>query len=101
MLRRRGLPKDRRRWTGARFSTQTRTRRRRRVHRFRNEGADYFGKIDGKTTSVVKMRRSLWPHSGTMMALCFAPIVSVMYLKNAAPRARRVGPCAIAPDDES
>ncbi len=36
-----------------------------------------YGKIAGKTMSVVKMRRSLWPHSGTINALCFAPSESV------------------------
>ena len=61
----------------------------------------YFGKITGNTMSVVKMQRSLCPHSGTMIALCLAPSVSVTYLKNASPRARRVGPCAIAVGDES
>ena len=29
----------------------------------------YFGKITGNTTFVVKMQRSLWPHSGTMIAV--------------------------------
>src|SRR5687768_13601106 len=55
-----------------------------------------YGKITGSTTSVVYMQRALCPHSETMSALCLAPIVSVTYLKNASPRARRVGPCAIA-----
>lgn len=52
----------------------------------------HYGKIAGKTTSVVKMHRSLWPHSGTMIAVGFAPSISVMYLTKASPRARRVGP---------
>jgi hypothetical protein len=37
----------------------------------------YCGKITGSTIAVVKMQRSLWPHSGTMIALCFAPSVVV------------------------
>ena len=55
-----------------------------------------FGKITGNTRFVVYMQRSLWPHSDTMRIWCFAPSVSVTYLKYASPRARRVGPCAIA-----
>src|SRR4029453_12120036 len=61
----------------------------------------YFGKITGNTASVVYTHRSLWPHSETMIALCLAPSVSLTNLGNASPRARLVGPCAIAPHDES
>src|ERR1051325_1371047 len=61
----------------------------------------HFGKITGSTSAVVKTQRSLWPHSDTMIALCLAPSESFTYLKNASPRARRVGPCAIALGDES
>src|SRR5262245_23421704 len=64
-------------------------------------GLAYFGKITGNTTSVVKMQRSLCPHSETMIAVGFASIVSVMYFTNASPRARLFGPCAIAFGDES
>jgi len=38
----------------------------------------YCGKIAGNTILVVKMQRSLCPHSGTMIALGFAPSVWVM-----------------------
>src|SRR4051812_29834960 len=61
----------------------------------------HFGKITGSTLSVVYTQRSLCPHSGTMIALCFAPSASSTNLTKASPLARRVGPCAMAPHDES
>src|SRR6476661_9766095 len=67
----------------------------------KNYSRRHFGKIAGNTMFVVYMQRSLWPHSGTIRIVCFAPSVSVTYLKNASPRDRRVGPCAIAVGDLS
>ena len=56
----------------------------------------HFGNITGSTASVVKMQRSLCPHSDTTWIACFAPSCSLTYFTNASPRARRVGPCAMA-----
>ena len=44
----------------------------------------------------LNMQRALCPHSETIFISCFAPYFSFTNLANASPRARRVGPCAIA-----
>src|SRR5580704_4017931 len=61
-----------------------------------------FGKINGSAMSDVNTQRALWPQNGTTTVLWFAPPwCSLTYLLNARPRARRVGPWAIAEHDVS
>ena len=60
-----------------------------------------FGNRIGKATSAVNMHRALWPHSGTMVTSCFAPNFSLTSLPKAWPRASRVGPWAMAEQEES
>src|SRR5689334_20624139 len=65
------------------------------------KGDQSFGNRMGRAVSDVYMQRALWPQSGTMTVWCFAPYFSFTYLAKAWPRASRVGPCAIAEQEES
>ena len=60
-----------------------------------------FGKIRGRAASAVNMHRALCPHAGTTTVRCWAPCFSFTYLPYINPRARRVGPCAIAGQEAS
>jgi peptidase M28-like protein len=63
--------------------------------------AQGFGNRIGSDGSAVNMHRALCPQSETVASLCCAPYFSETYFANASPRARRVGPCAIAGHDAS
>ena len=55
----------------------------------------------GSASSDVYMHRALWPHRCTICVWCLAPYFSATYFAKACPRASRVGPCAIAEQEES